>query len=316
MSAFDLAEQAPFDQTMDSSRNSARTAMLAEPSLAIDLASPLEVFQITYHELPLLAIVEVRLPNSLVWTALLIGVVSTLAVLLASGDRLKPTLSDRSFGLPLAAVTGIIQSSALATALVPFYFALFSLLVVSNLGGMIPFSFTMAAQTSVTLATSQAIYFASITSGFIWHQERILDQLVPPSLPPILGFLVFSLEVAGYLARTISLGVRLSANIIAGHALLKLFGMLIWGLIFLDTSLSLTAAATALVPLLLLTGIETGVALVQSYVFTLLAATTILKTPRSRDIALCFFASNSRFLISRRYDRSMAVLNLRCRLGI
>jgi ATP synthase subunit 6 len=92
---------------------------------------------------------------------------------------------------------------------------------------MIPYSFTTTSHIAVTLGHSLALYLSATLTGLIKHQERFFDMFLPPNLPLLLAPGMIALEILGYLARAISLGVRLSANMLAGHSLLKLICMLI-----------------------------------------------------------------------------------------
>jgi ATP synthase subunit 6 len=110
---------------------------------------------------------------------------------------------------------------------VPFFFTFFLCISSLNLSGMIPYSFTATSNLAFTCGHSVALYISAAITGLIQHQERLFDLFLPPRLPLILAPVLIALESVGYIARAISLGVRIAANMLAGHSLLKLICMLI-----------------------------------------------------------------------------------------
>jgi ATP synthase subunit 6 len=96
-----------------------------------------------------------------------------------------------------------------------------------NLSGMIPYSLTATSHIAVTLGHTFALYISITLTGLIKHQERFFDMFLPPRLPLLLQPAIIGLEIISYIAKSVSLGVRLSANMLAGHSLLKLICMLI-----------------------------------------------------------------------------------------
>lgn len=98
-----------------------------------------------------------------------------------------------------------------------------------------------------------------VMTGFIKHQERYLDMFLPARLPGLLAPAVIVLEILGFTARAISLGVRLSANMLAGHSLLKLICMLIWSW-YLQGSFYVILDSLVMFLLFVLLGLEAMVA--------------------------------------------------------
>jgi F-type H+-transporting ATPase subunit a len=152
---------------------------------------------------------------------------------------------------------------------VPFIFALFNFILFSNLIGMVPYSFTSTSHLVLSLSFSTAILIGVTIIGFQRHGLEFFALFVPAGTPFALVFLLVAIEFVSYLARAVSLGVRLGANMIAGHSLLKIISTFTWKMVVAGPILLLVS----LLPLLFLTAIATlelGIAFLQAYVFAIL----------------------------------------------
>lgn len=146
----------------------------------------------------------------------------------------------------------------------PFIFTLFMFVLFGNLLGLMPYSFTFTSHIAVTAALAYFIFIAVTIIGIVRHGFHFFSLFLPPGTPIWMAFVLVPLEMLSYLIRPISLSLRLFANMLAGHVLLKvLAGFVIsLGLLF------------GWVPFLAVVGVtllEILVALIQAYVFALLA---------------------------------------------
>ena len=144
----------------------------------------------------------------------------------------------------------------------PFIFTLFMFILMGNLLGMIPYSYTFTSQIVVTFAIAITIFLGVTVIGIVLHGFHFFTLFVPPGMPIVLAPLLIPIEVISYFVRPVSLSVRLFANMMAGHTMMKVFA-------------GFTAALGVLgiAPILLLvalTGFEIMVAVLQAYVFTVL----------------------------------------------
>ena len=144
----------------------------------------------------------------------------------------------------------------------PFIFSLFMFVLLCNMIGMLPYSFTVTSHIIVTLVMALFI-FISVTIGFIKHGFKYLSIFVPKGVPVVLLPLITIIEVISYLSRPVSLSVRLFANMMAGHTMLKVFGSFVISLGLLGGWLPLSFSVA-------LTGLEILVAFLQAYVFAIL----------------------------------------------
>jgi F-type H+-transporting ATPase subunit a len=145
----------------------------------------------------------------------------------------------------------------------PFIFSLFAFVLFCNMVGMIPYSFTVTSHIIITLILALFIFIAVTIIGFIKHGFKYLKIFVPSGVPVLLLPLITVIEIISYLSRPVSLSVRLFANMMAGHTMLKVFGGFVISLGLLGGWLPLSFSVA-------LTGLEILVAFLQAYVFAIL----------------------------------------------
>ena len=145
----------------------------------------------------------------------------------------------------------------------PFIFSLFMFVLFCKMVGMLPYSFTVTSHIIVTLIMALFIFIAVTIIGFIKHGFKYLSIFVPSGVPAVLLPLITIIEIISYLSRPVSLSVRLFANMMAGHTMLKVFGGFVVSLGILGGWLPLSFSVA-------LTGLEILVAFLQAYVFAIL----------------------------------------------
>ena len=145
----------------------------------------------------------------------------------------------------------------------PFIFSLFMFVLFCNMIGMLPYSFTVTSHIIVTLILALFIFVAVTIIGFAKHGLKYLSIFVPSGVPAVLLPLITIIEIISYLSRPVSLSVRLFANMMAGHTMLKVFGGFVISLGILGGWLPLSFSVA-------LTGLEILVAFLQAYVFAIL----------------------------------------------
>ena len=144
-----------------------------------------------------------------------------------------------------------------------FIFSLFMFVLFCNMFGMIPYSFTVTSHIIVTFVLASFIFIGVTIIGFIKHGLGYLKLFVPSGVPIILLPLIVVIEIISYLSRPVSLSVRLFANMMAGHTMMKVFGGFVISLGIVGGWLPLGFSVA-------LTGLEILVAFLQAYVFAIL----------------------------------------------
>ena len=151
----------------------------------------------------------------------------------------------------------------------PLVFTIFTFLLFTNLIGMVPYSFTATSHLIITFGLSVSLFIAITIVGFQTHGLHFFSFLLPKGAPLILAPLLVVLELVSYCFRAISLGVRLFANMMAGHTLVKILSGFAWTMLSVGGVLTL-ASSIPFAIVFALTGLEIGVACLQAYVFTIL----------------------------------------------
>jgi len=153
----------------------------------------------------------------------------------------------------------------------PFIYALFVFILINNLIGMVPYSFASTSHFVLTFALSFTIVLGTTILGFQKHGLEFFSLLVPAGCPLALLPLLVLIEFISYLARNISLGLRLAANILSGHMLLHIlagftYNIMTSGIIFFFLGLIPLAFIIAF------SGLELGIAFIQAQVFVVLTS--------------------------------------------
>jgi F-type H+-transporting ATPase subunit a len=151
----------------------------------------------------------------------------------------------------------------------PFIFTLFMFILFGNLLGMIPYSYTFTSQIAVTFTLAAIIFLGVTIIALFKHGFKFFTYFFPSGVPIGLAPLLIPIEIISYFIRPISLSVRLFANMLAGHTMMKVFA----GLIIMMGSASGILKFGAILPLMAvigLTGLEFLVAALQAYVFSIL----------------------------------------------
>ena len=144
----------------------------------------------------------------------------------------------------------------------PLIFTLFAFILFGNMLGMLPYGFTFTSHIIVTFVLAIFIFLFVTLLGIFIHGFKFFGLFVPKGVPMLMLPLMVPIEIISYLSRPISLSVRLFANMMAGHTMLKIFAGFVFSLgIFGVAPLIVTVALTAL---------EVLIAFLQAYVFTIL----------------------------------------------
>ena len=151
----------------------------------------------------------------------------------------------------------------------PFVFALFMFVLFGNLIGLFPYAFTYTSHIAVTLGLAATVFLVTTIVALVLHGRKFFGYFFPEGAPLWLAPIIVPVELVSYLSRPVSLSVRLFANMVAGHVLLKVFATFV----VLLGGLGTIGPVAALLPLsvnVLLVGFEILVAFLQAYVFAIL----------------------------------------------
>ena len=232
--------------------------------MAGDAHGPLEQFRIKeLVDIPV-AGVQLDITNSTVWMA--VAATGVIAVMVG-GTRKRALVPGRLQSiaeLSYEFIAGMVRDTVgdEGRKYFPLIFTLFMFILFGNLAGMIPYSFTFTSHIAVTFAMAAVVFVGVTVLGFIKHGFHFFSFFVPPGVSVFMWPLLIPIEIISYLSRPISLSVRLFANMLAGHTLLKVFAGFVPAL-----------GVAGILPLAFvsaLTGLEIVIAFLQAYVFAIL----------------------------------------------
>ncbi len=207
---------------------------------------------------------DLSFTNASLWMILAVCGVSILMFMGMRRAALVPGRWQSASEMLVEFVGGIVQDNAGKDAMryFPLIFTLFMFILLCNLLGMIPTSFTVTSHIIVTFAMAAFVFVGVTIIGFIKHGTHFLSLFLPAGTPWWMMPLMIVIELVSYLARPISLSIRLAANMLAGHLLLKIIaGFVMIGFL----------GIFPFAFLLIFTGFEIFIACLQAYIFTLLS---------------------------------------------
>lgn len=230
--------------------------------------SPLTQFVVSpIIELPRLAGYDVSFTNASLFMLLAVAVAGLLFGLATRRPHLIPGRLQGMAEVVYEFVFEMVEENTgdKAKRFAPYIFTLFLFILFCNLLGMVPFSFTATSHIITTFGLA-AIVFLTVTLVGLIHQGpvKFFAHFAPEGLPVAIVPLVFMIEFISFLSRPVSLSIRLAANMMAGHTLLKVIAAFV-------VPLGIFGIAPVAF-LTLLTGFEIFVAILQAYIFTLLTS--------------------------------------------
>ena len=226
--------------------------------------SPLEQFEIV----PFVEIksnnIDLSVTNSSVSMILTVVIITLFLTLTVNTRAIVPSrlqlLSELSYNFIAQLLKDTVGNDG--RKYFPLVFTIFMFVLVGNMVGMIPYSFTFTSHIIVTFALAIVVFIGVIILGFVKHGLHFFSFFVIPGLPWFMLPILLPIEIISFLSRPISLSVRLFANMLAGHTLLKVFAGFV-------VSLGL-AGILPLTFVVALTGLEILIAFLQAYVFAIL----------------------------------------------
>lgn len=153
---------------------------------------------------------------------------------------------------------------------IPFLFFTFLFILLSNLFGMVPYSFTLTSHLSVTFFVALSFFIGVNIFGILSNGIEFLNLFLPASSPILISPLLIVVEFVSYFARVFSLSIRLFANMMAGHALMKILAGFCWNFLVSFSVTGLFAGALVFVIIFCVIGLEFLIAFLQAYVFLML----------------------------------------------
>ena len=229
------------------------------------MASPVEQFKIQ----PLLPLeiggVNVSFTNSSLFMAIAVCLVIMFLTLSVRGRALVPGRWQSLAEIFYEFVANMIRDNVGSEGrkYFPFIFSLFMFLLFGNLLGMIPYAFAFTSHVIIIFGLAAVVFIGVTIVGFARHGVHYLRMFFPHGAPLATAIILVPIELISYFSRPFSLTIRLFANMTVGHIILKVMGGFVVAL-----------GVFGIVPMAFLGGVtvlEFGIAVLQAYVFTILA---------------------------------------------
>lgn len=244
------------------------------------ILSPLDQFEVRdliSLDAPVLLNLHLSLTNIGMYLSLAAAVVLILHLLATNYNKIVSNKWSISLETVYATVHSIVINQINANkgqVYFPFIYVLFIFILVNNLIGMVPYSFAATSHFILTFSISFTVVLGATILGFNKHGIKFFSLFVPAGCPLGLLPLLVLIEFISYLARNVSLGLRLSANILSGHMLLNIlagfcYNIMNSGFIFILLGLIPLAFIIAF------SGLELGIAFIQAQVFVVLTSSYI-----------------------------------------
>jgi len=248
--------------------------------LFTEISSPLDQFEIRNLlslDAPILANIHISLTN--IGLYLMVGIlfILSLNILATNYNKIvsdKWSISQESIYATIHSIVVNQINTRSGQIYFPFIYTLFIFILINNLIGMVPYSFASTSHFILTFSLSFTIVLGATILGFQKHGLEFFSLLVPAGCPLGLLPLLVLIEFISYLARNISLGLRLAANILSGHMLLNIlagftYNIMTSGFIFFFLGL------IPLIFIIAFSGLELGIAFIQAQVFVVLTSSYI-----------------------------------------
>jgi F-type H+-transporting ATPase subunit a len=208
---------------------------------------------------------DISFTNAALFMLIAVAVISSLLIIGMRERALVPGRLQSVTELSYEFVANMVRENAGREGMqyFPFIFSLFMFILTLNVLGLVPYAFTVTSHIIVTFALALMVFLFVIIVGFIKNGPSFVTLFVPKGVPAVMLPFITVLEVFSFFIRPISLSVRLFANMMAGHMMLKVFAAFVVGL-------GLLAGWAPLLFMVAFTGLELLVAFLQAFVFTVL----------------------------------------------
>ena len=227
--------------------------------------SPMEQFEIkrllNFH----IGSLDASYTNSALWMTIAVICAFFVFVVGMQKKALVPGRLQSMAELGYEFVAGMVRDNvgSAGKKYFPFVLTLFVFILFCNLLGLVPYAFTPTSHIIVTFAMAAVVFLGVTVIGFIRHGTHFLSLFVPKGVPFVLLLLLVPIEIISYFVRPFSLSIRLFANMLAGHTMLKVFGGFV-------VMLGVIGGWAPLAFIVAFTGLELLIAFLQAYVFAIL----------------------------------------------
>lgn len=241
--------------------------------------SPLDQFEVTNLigiNAPILGYLNLTLTNLGLYSIIVLLIIVGLHYAGNNDTRIVPSKWSIALESAYASISSMVREQ-IGTAneqYLPFIYSLFFFVIISNFTGNVPYNYTVTTSIIVSIGLSFTIFIGVTILSLIKNQLKFFSFFIPTGTPLFLVPLLVLIELISYIARAFSLGIRLFANMVAGHTLLKILSTFLFSMF----KSSIIVAVLTLIPFAIfiaLIGLELAVSVIQAYVLTILVSSYI-----------------------------------------
>jgi F-type H+-transporting ATPase subunit a len=239
--------------------------------------SPLEQFEVTNLlslNAPIFGYLNITLTNLALYSILILFLIISLHIMGNNDIKLLSSKWSILIESLFASINSMVKEQIGKEIYLPFIYSIFFFILIANLTGNVPYSYTITSSAIVCMGLSITIFIGVTLLGLTKHRLHFFSYFVPSGTPLALVPLLALIELISYLSRAGSLGIRLFANIVAGHTLLKILSTFLYQMF----SGSIIVAILTIIPFsifITLIGLELAVSFIQAYIFSILVCSYI-----------------------------------------
>jgi F-type H+-transporting ATPase subunit a len=250
--------------------------ILTMPLINFSYSSPLDQFEVTNLisiNAPILGYLNLSLTNLGLYSLIVLTLILSFHLITLNNNKIIPSKWNISLETFFASINSMVRDNIGSANEIyfPFIYSLFLFIIISNLIGNIPYNFTIPTSAIVSIGSSFTIFIGVTILAVSIHRLGFFSYFVPDGTPLALVPLLVWIELVSYAARAVSLGVRLFANMTAGHTLIKILSTFL-AQMFASGGLFSILTLIPFSIFIALIGLEIAVSIIQAYVFCILTS--------------------------------------------
>ena len=199
--------------------------------ITIFINSPLEQFEVSSLlslNAPILGYLNISLTNLALYSIIVLSLIISIHYMSNNENKIVPSKWSIALESLFASINSMVKEQLGKELYLPFIYSLFFFILIANLTGNVPYSFTITTSIMVSIGLSFTILIAVTILALSIHKLHFFSFFVPSGTPLALVPLLVLIELVSYLARAFSLGIRLFANVVAGHTLMKILATFLY----------------------------------------------------------------------------------------
>lgn len=245
-------------------------------NLVTQILSPLDQFEVKSligFNAPIFGYIHLNITNVVLYVFVILFIIISLHYF-SKNNQLVSSKWSVSLESAYVSIGSMVKEQLGKEIYLPFIYSLFFFILIANLCGNVPYSYTITTSIMVSIGLSFTIFIAVTILGLYTHKLAFFSYFVPSGTPLALVPLLVLIELVSYLARAFSLGIRLFANVVAGHTLMKILSTFLYKM-FAAGIIMFIVTFLPFGLFLAIMGLELAVSFIQAYVFTILTCSYI-----------------------------------------